>query len=258
MEVTSSTEPASAPLHGPKGPRGGWFGACLRAAAASLGGAALTIGLNAPPAAAHHGWDEFDTAASYYMAGTLTEVHWGSPHIMVTLSVEEIALPDDLAGREVPDSYEEVGGREVLAAARPYAGSPGDELEIELAATEVQAQWGLDRPLRVGERIGLVGFAGHDHSGLYRADVLFLADGTASRQRLHVLQVFPTPAGEATASVAPSQDGSGTLDETAGTSRDADAGFPTALVWLLVVGGVLVVVAAGSFHLARQARRSND
>jgi hypothetical protein len=226
--------------------------AVLRTVATAVGTALLILGAAPPPVLAHHGWDEFDTSASYYMAGTLTDVQWSSPHIMVTLEVEETAVPEGLAERTLPAGLEDIGGRDVIAAARPYTDDL-DELEIELAATEVQREWGLDRELQVGEYIELVGFPSHDHDDVFRADVIFLEDGTASRQRLHVLQEFPAPAGSASPST-PQERG----DEAGSEAQDFSSDPAPALMWSLVGGGAVVLIVAGVVYLKRKSRRFDD
>src|SRR5687767_6623093 len=65
--------------------------ACWRAACASLMlFAALILAVAAPmPAFAHHGWSGYDSSTLLILSGTITDVQYGNPHVMVTLAVPE-------------------------------------------------------------------------------------------------------------------------------------------------------------------------
>ncbi|GAA3289946.1 hypothetical protein GCM10020295_03060 [Streptomyces cinereospinus] len=80
----------------------------LRSSASALAMTVAALGLAvvpAGPAAAHHGWEHYDTSAAYYVSGTVTDVRWGNPHPEVTLRVEGKQVPGDWADREIPRSW---------------------------------------------------------------------------------------------------------------------------------------------------------
>ena len=101
------------------------------AATALLAAAAIAL-TTASPAAAHHGWDGFETNSLVYIAGTVSsEGMWGDPHshFDVTLDGElpantpDLRIPEELSGPE--DSVR-------VEAALAYDG-PEDVLEIIIA-----------------------------------------------------------------------------------------------------------------------------
>jgi len=46
--------------------------------------------LTAHPAAAHHGWAEFDSTREITLEGTVTDFHFVNPHCVVEFDVEDI------------------------------------------------------------------------------------------------------------------------------------------------------------------------
>lgn len=126
----------------------------LRLMALLCGAAALVA---AAPAAAHHGWSSFDTRHAYYASGSVTQVRWGNPHSEVRLRIDKTALPADWAARKLPPGANETDGPLTLRSARPYSGEQ-PELHLVLAGPEWIKRWGLERPLRVGERLEVVGY----------------------------------------------------------------------------------------------------
>lgn len=195
--------------------------------------------LPAGPAAAHHSWDEYETRTAYYVTGTLTEVRWGNPHVMVTLRPEDADLPEDWLDRELPEGLEEIGGLDTIASARPYDGRHG-ELEIELAPIESLAGWGLDRELEPGERVEAVGFLHRGDDGHLRAETIWVDGGEPIRQRLLSLPDRPEPASE------------GLADAAAGRPPEGPSSSRT---WSLVAGAVVASVAAGCYYLKRSYSR---
>lgn len=48
---------------------------------------ALVVGTIPPPARAHHGWSGYDSSSLLALSGTIVDVQYGNPHVMVTLAV---------------------------------------------------------------------------------------------------------------------------------------------------------------------------
>jgi hypothetical protein len=46
---------------------------------------AAPLWLMAPPAQAHHSYADFDRAERFELDGVITAVHWGNPHILLTI-----------------------------------------------------------------------------------------------------------------------------------------------------------------------------
>ncbi|HZO26449.1 MAG TPA: DUF6152 family protein [Chloroflexota bacterium] len=51
--------------------------------------AALLVGTIPGPALAHHGWSGYDSSTLLTLSGTITDVQYENPHVMVTLAVAE-------------------------------------------------------------------------------------------------------------------------------------------------------------------------
>lgn len=52
--------------------------------------AALLLGTSsAAPALAHHGWSGYDSSTLLTLTGTIVDVEYGNPHVMVTLAVPQ-------------------------------------------------------------------------------------------------------------------------------------------------------------------------
>jgi hypothetical protein len=61
-----------------------------RAAGASLVLFAVLLVATIPaPALAHHGWSGYDSSTLLTLTGTITDVQYGNPHVMVTLAVPQ-------------------------------------------------------------------------------------------------------------------------------------------------------------------------
>ncbi|MBG6088390.1 DUF6152 family protein [Actinomadura viridis] len=195
--------------------------------------------LTGPAAAAHHGWEEFDTARPFYAAGTVASVRWGNPHPEVRLRVTRpVTLPGGLAGREIPAELEALGGRDVLRATRPLEGDDA-EITLILAPVERLSSWGMPDRVRDGERLEVVGYAHREERGELRPELVIRQDGRAVRQRSVAL-----PA-------APAADGGGAGEAPSGDEAGGDG---AAAPWVL--GGLGALAAAGAvLLLARRARR---
>jgi hypothetical protein len=68
---------------------GRWFRGATLAALALL--TTLLVALVPAPALAHHGWSGYDSSTLLTLTGTITDVQYGNPHVMVTLAVPEEA-----------------------------------------------------------------------------------------------------------------------------------------------------------------------
>jgi uncharacterized membrane protein YgcG len=244
--------------------------------------AACLIGLmTAGPAAAHHGWEEYDTTVPYYLSGTVTEVRWGNPHPEVTISIDQpVEVPADWAELDIPAELEDIGGREVLEYSRPYDGG-ADEMHLALAPIERLAAWGMDDEVEEGEVIEAVGYIGHDHDDELRPELIVRPDGQVVRQRSVPLPtgLEPPPADEgssgssgsagssgssgSTGSAGESGSGGttgqdpatgGTESEDVATADEEEEDSSSAVVWTLVGLGVLVVAGSG-FYVVRRGNQ---
>ena len=139
----------------------------------------LTIGvLLAAPVLAHHGWSSFDQDKPLYLSGTLTQVRWQNPHAEVMLRVEATKLPDGIASRTVPAQQQSVDGAGVLKKVQVPANAAG-VWEVEFAPLSRMQAWGLSQPLKVGDRIEVIGYGlADENKRLLRAEYLFI-DGKA-------------------------------------------------------------------------------
>lgn len=76
----------------------------VRAACAALALVlALVVGTVPTPALAHHGWSGYDSSTLLALTGTIVDVQYGNPHVMVTLAVAtepEDEIHEDEAHKE--------------------------------------------------------------------------------------------------------------------------------------------------------------
>ena len=135
----------------------------------------LTIGvLFASPVLAHHGWSSFDQDKPLYLSGTLTQVRWQNPHAEVMLRVETTKLPADIAARTVPAQQQSVDGAGILKKVQVPANATGT-WEVEFAPLSRMQAWGLSQPLKVGDRVEVIGYGVADENKrLLRAEYLFI------------------------------------------------------------------------------------
>ena len=136
---------------------------------------ALTIGvLLAAPVLAHHGWSSFDQDKPLYLSGTLTQVRWQNPHAEVMLRADATKLPDGIASRTVPAQQQSVDGAGVLKKAQVPANAAGT-WEVEFAPLSRMQAWGLSQPLKVGDRIEVIGYGlADENKRLLRAEYVFV------------------------------------------------------------------------------------
>lgn len=147
----------------------------------------------ASPALAHHGWSAFDTRHAYFVSGTVTYVRWGNPHSEVQIKVEDTKLPADWTNRALPPGADESSGRATMGSARSYGGEQ-KELRLVLAGPGWMERWGLDRPLKVGEKLEVVGFLNSSEDRELRPMMFWLSDGKGVWQQLTSLPHRPEPA----------------------------------------------------------------
>jgi hypothetical protein len=111
------------------------------------------------PVLAHHGWSSFNQDQPLYLEGIVKNVQWRNPHAEAVITVaDDLKLPAALAQREMPAQQQPVDGAALLAKTRAPADAAGD-WEIEFAPLSRMEAWGIT-PLRVGDRIELIGYAG--------------------------------------------------------------------------------------------------
>lgn len=156
-------------------------------AAVFLAAASATVAL------AHHGWSSFDTRTAYYATGTVSSVRWGNPHSEVRLRLDGARMPANWSARPLPQGGDEQSYKATMASARPYAGER-KELRLVLAGPSWMERWGLDRPLRTGEKIEVVGFLNSAEDAELRPMVFWLANGQGVWQQLTSLPQQPQPA----------------------------------------------------------------
>lgn len=164
-------------------------GLLLTAVLTAIGAALVPAGA----AIAHHGWSTFDTRLAYYIRGEITDVRWGNPHSIVTISVDETDLPEGLRDRPLPEQAREADANATLASARPYEGEHS-QIRLTMAEPSWMTRWGLDRPLEVGETLEVVGYLGSANDQDLRAVMFWLEDGTAIYQQLTSFPTRPEPA----------------------------------------------------------------
>ena len=68
--------------------------------------AVLAIATVPLPALAHHGWSGYDSSTLLTLSGTITDVQYGNPHVMVTLEVAEEPEDEEHAEGEVHEEAE--------------------------------------------------------------------------------------------------------------------------------------------------------
>jgi hypothetical protein len=135
----------------------------------------LSGALLAAPVLAHHGWSSFDQDKPLYLSGTLTQVRWQNPHTEVMLRADAVKLPEGIATRPVPAQQQSVDAAGILKKVQVPANAAG-VWEIEFAPLSRMQAWGLSQPLKVGDRIEVIGYGLADDSNkrLLRAEYLFV------------------------------------------------------------------------------------
>lgn len=130
--------------------------------------------LLAAPVLAHHGWSSFDQDKPLFLSGTLTQVRWQNPHTEVMLRADAVKLPEGIATRTVPAQQQSVDGAGILKKVQVPANAAG-VWEIEFAPLSRMQAWGLSQPLKVGDRIEVIGYGLADNNKrLLRVEYLFV------------------------------------------------------------------------------------
>ncbi|MFI7063710.1 DUF6152 family protein [Kribbella sp. NPDC050124] len=210
-----------------------------RLATAFLVSATLLILVSPGTAQAHHGWDDFDTDRLYYVAGTVSEVRWGEPHSFFTVTLDD-DLPADTPELRLPEQLQAPEDSGPINDAPSYSGAH-DALEVVIAPPSFTGPWGLDRPLRDGEQIELVGYIGESHDDEFRPVAFWYENGRPVNQVLgSELPATPLP--------VPYPDG----DAPAGA---ADSGTSVAAVWATLGVALLAVLAGGAVFLRSRSSR---
>lgn len=137
-----------------------------------LGVAALATLVPALPAFAHHGWPGFDTDRLLYIAGTVSsDGVWGNPHSLFDMTVDS-NLPARTPPLTIPKELQDPEDSTRVNAAPSYKGSR-KELKIIIAPPAWSGRWGLDRALKIGERVQAVGYINRTDDGLFRPVVFW-------------------------------------------------------------------------------------
>ncbi|MEW5713520.1 hypothetical protein AB1462_14245 [Pseudomonas sp. SB113] len=145
-----------------------------RRARVILGAVALAAAslLPALPAFAHHGWPGFDTDRLIYVAGAVSsEGVWGNPHSLFDITLDS-NLPARTPTLTIPTELQDPEDSTRVNAALSYKG-PHKTLEIIIAPPAWSGRWGLDRPLKIGERFQAVGYINRTDNSLFRPVVFW-------------------------------------------------------------------------------------
>ncbi len=125
---------------------------CLAPLLAALTAVAL-------PVSAHHGWSSFNQDQPLYIEGRIKSVAWRNPHAEAVVEVPaDLKLPADLSTRKMPAQQQAVDGAAVLGKTQLPAQAGGD-WEVEFAPLSRMDAWNV-APLKAGDRVQLVGYAG--------------------------------------------------------------------------------------------------
>lgn len=226
---------------------------------------AAIVLIPASPAAAHHGWDGFDTDRLIYIAGTVSsDGSWGEPHSYFDVALEA-ELPSDTPELTIPEELRNPEDSARVNAAVSYSG-PQEELEVIIAPPAWSGRWGLDRALEEGEQFQAVGYINRTDDAMFRPVVFwYAADATPVNQVLgNTLPVrAPLPDGAAgpssassdTSEVSVAPDPLETPAAEAGNEAGGD-GAGTWGTWVAFVVTVVVAVGGGFFYLRRRTRDS--
>lgn len=227
--------------------------------------AATTLAVvSAAPASGHHGWDGFETDNLVYLAGTVSsDGTWGEPHSHFDVQVDD-ELPAHTPKLEIPEDLQAPEDSDRVNAALAYTGD-NDELEIIIAPPAWSGPWGLDRALRVGERVQAVGYINRSDAGLFRPVVFWYGDDQVPVNQVlgNTLPVHAPLPGEqpdnegTSASPSAVQDPLETQSTTpeSDTTTSAESGGGWA-VWTIFAALVVLAVGAGVLYLRRQARKN--
>ena len=123
-------------------------------------------------AMAHHGWSSFDETKPIYLEGVVKSVKWQNPHAEVMLEVNRAEPPAALTRFAIPKQSANVDALAVLAAAKAPKRKDG-KWEIEFAPITRMDAWKV-APIKVGDKIAVVGYTFKDEKGEATLRVEFL------------------------------------------------------------------------------------
>lgn len=211
----------------------------------------------ASPAAAHHGWDGFDTSRLVYIAGTVSsDGSWGEPHSYFDVALDT-DLPADTPALAIPEDLQDPQDSIRVESAVAYSG-PQDALEIIIAPPAYTGPWGLERPLNTEERFQGVGYINRTDDSLFRPVVFWYGDAEVPVNQV-LGRTLPVR-GPLPGTTDPSGGQSGSpraqdpLEETENAAGEASSA--TWVAW--TVFGVLVIVGVGGglLYFRRRASKS--
>jgi len=121
---------------------------------------------------AHHGWSGFDETKPIYVEGVVRSVSWQNPHAEVVLEINHAPPPAALTRFAIPRQTAQVDAVLVLGSARP-PGRKDVKWEVEFAPITRMDAWKV-APIKVGEKIAVVGYTFKDEKGdaVLRAEFL--------------------------------------------------------------------------------------
>ncbi len=123
-------------------------------------------------ALAHHGWSSFDETKPIYLEGVVKSVKWQNPHAEVTLEVNGANAPAALTRFTIPKQSANVDAVTILGTAK--APTRKDKVwEIEFAPITRMEAWKI-APIKVGEKVAVVGYTFKDEKGEATLRVEFL------------------------------------------------------------------------------------
>lgn len=222
---------------------------------------------SASPAAAHHGWDGFDTDNLVYLAGTVSsDGSWGEPHSYFDVAVDP-DLPADTPELTIPEQLQHPEDSIRVESALSYSGAE-EGLEVIIAPPAWSGRWGLDRALEVGERFQAVGYVDRTDTRLFRPVVFWYGDDEIAVNQvlgdtLPVRAPLPGAAEPSEAAAPPGTSETSTADdplETPAPSADADTpeqdGGGSAVVWAVTGAVVVAGIVGGWLYLRRRTGES--
>jgi hypothetical protein len=244
---------------GPR-PLSRWSGGAVAVTTAAI------VLASASPAAAHHGWDGFDTDRLVYIAGEVSsDGRWGEPHSYFDVALDD-DLPVDTPELPIPDELQNPEDSIRVTSALSYSG-PQEQLEVIIAPPAWSGRWGLGRALDVEERFQAVGYVNRTDDGLFRPVVFWYGDEQVPVNQvlgntLPVRAPIPDPDGTtstpSTTSTAPDP-----LETPAPTASQGDAraasdqeGTGTLGVWTAFGTAVAAAGVGGFLYLRRRTQQN--
>ena len=123
-------------------------------------------------ASAHHGWSGFDETKPIYLEGIVKSVKWQNPHAEVILEVNRAEPPAALTRFVIPKQTAQVDAVTILGTAKAPT-RKDSQWEIEFAPITRMDAWKVT-PIKVGEKIAVVGYTFKDEKGEATLRVEFL------------------------------------------------------------------------------------